>query len=174
MPCIYAILHPKNINKIVNMPKINRGKLYNRMLFRNVYEIEIDVRMSREESEESGIKRVCCSCLSNADQWRLKNSTKGMEKQFSLNRMSSENEEFSQSKWNFPLLLRASTRPIKGRFLLCKHRYESALFTNRWNWLPIREICRISFHFNGISNLPNVQSGRNEKYFILSKNFNHF
>lgn len=32
------------------MPKINRGKLYNRMLFRNVYEIEIDVRMKREES----------------------------------------------------------------------------------------------------------------------------
>lgn len=105
---------------------------------------------------------MCCSCLSIADQWRLKNSTKGMEKQFSLNRMSSENEEFSLSKWNFPLLLRVFTRPIKGRFLLYKHRYSLWICT----FLPIvgidfplKRYVKKTFISIGFSNLANVQSG---------------
>lgn len=122
-----------------------------------------------ESNERSGIKRMCCSCLSIADQWRLKNLTKGMKKQFSLNRMSSENEEFSQSKWNFPAshFESFSLDRSKGGFCCVNSRYESAV-SLEWNWLLFsfirtsgmpEEFSALPMDI-GFSNLVNVQSGR--------------
>lgn len=115
-------LHRKNINKIVNMPKINRENYTIEWFFT----IEIDVRIGENE-----IKRMCCSCLSIADQWRLKNSTKGMKTIFIKSYViwkwrifTDEMKNFHPSLSNFGVF----SWTIKGRFLLCKHRYESALF----------------------------------------------
>lgn len=128
----------KNINKIVNMPKINRENYTIECFFECVW--NRNWCPDHESSRAGGETELneCCSCLSIADQWRLKNSTKGMKKQFSLNRMSSENEEFSQMKWNFPrsLLFRCFQLADQRAVLLCKHRYESAVFQlASWNWL---------------------------------------
>lgn len=114
------------------MPKINRENytiecFLLRMWNRNWCP---DHGADGERDERSGIKRVCCSCLSVADQWRLKIFSKRDEKQFSLNRMSSENEEFSQSKWDFPFSFGMPfSRPIKGRFY-CVNMVMNLQFSN--------------------------------------------
>lgn len=129
-PAFMPFPHEKNINKIVNMPKINRGKLYNRMLFRNVYEnrnwCPDGWRESRRKAElnECAV-RVCL--LQINDDWKIHKRDGKTIFIKSCVIWKWRIFTFEMKFCSFSLILSFHSTDQRA-VLLCKHRYESALF----------------------------------------------